>query len=158
MAVFCWRQINVCKKKKQNSSFCLPRRQCEHIATTGDWTQDLQFTGLTLYHWAIAALSLSGPVSCTHLITSYCIMCVSTTTDVLYLLALSGTWFGACTQNVVSCSRAHTKTIQINFVLSKNVLVCLHQKQKTHFISICLWCWSFSQSSGDWAVSTWFSV
>ena len=37
-------------------------RVCEgyETAPTGDWTQDLQFTRLTLYHWAIEALMQKG--------------------------------------------------------------------------------------------------
>ena len=37
-------------------------RVCEgyETAPTGDWTQDLQFTRLTLYHWAIEALTQKG--------------------------------------------------------------------------------------------------
>ena len=44
-------------------------RVCEgyETAPTGDWTQDLQFTRLTLYHWAIEALMQKGTLEdCRH--------------------------------------------------------------------------------------------
>ena len=45
-------------------------RVCEgyETAPTGDWTQDLQFTRLTLYHWAIEALMQKGTLEdCRHI-------------------------------------------------------------------------------------------